>query len=62
MSANGFRQGEQITISGTTDTSFNGTVYVASVLSSFAFTAAQAGADTNSSGGTTYIDNHDRRV
>ena len=48
----GFRQGEQITIAGVANTSFNGTVYVATVPSATTFTANQAGADAVSGGGT----------
>jgi glucose/arabinose dehydrogenase len=51
-STHGFRQGEQLTISGVTDASFNGTVYVASVPSGTTFTAVQTGADATSGGGT----------
>ncbi|MCY1077294.1 PQQ-dependent sugar dehydrogenase [Archangium lansingense] len=48
----GFRKGEAITVAGVTDTSFNGTVYVASTPSADKWTAVQAGPDANSGGGT----------
>jgi len=50
--AHGFRQGEQLTIAGVGDTSFNGTLYVTSVPTPTTFTAAQAGTDATSGGGT----------
>lgn len=46
-----FRKGERLVISGVTDTSFNGTFYVASVPSPTTFTVAQAGQPDASSGG-----------
>jgi glucose/arabinose dehydrogenase len=48
----GFRQGEKITIAGVADSSFNGSVFVASVPNSTTFLAAQAGLDAVSGGGT----------
>src|SRR5262249_13818942 len=48
----GFRRGEKITISGVSNSSFNGDFYVASVPSSTTFTVAQNGADATSGGGT----------
>jgi glucose/arabinose dehydrogenase len=47
----GFRAGEKITVSGVTDPSFNTNVFVASVPSPTAFTAAQPGPDAVSGGG-----------
>jgi glucose/arabinose dehydrogenase len=48
----GFRQGEKITIAGVGDSSFNGSVFVTSVLSATTFTANQAGPNASSGGGT----------
>jgi glucose/arabinose dehydrogenase len=47
-----FRKGQKITVSGVTDASFNGNVYVASTPSATTWTAAQAGPDGTSGGGT----------
>lgn len=49
--AHGFRLGEKITISGVTDSSFDGALFVAGVPSTTTFTAPQAGADASSGGG-----------
>lgn len=51
-STHGFRQGENLTIEGVANPSFDGTVYVASVLSPTTFTADQTGPDATSGGGT----------
>lgn len=48
----GFRRGERLTVAGVTDASFNGAVYVASTPTATTFTAAQAGANASSGGGT----------
>ncbi|WP_224364945.1 PQQ-dependent sugar dehydrogenase [Hyalangium versicolor] len=48
----GFRKGEKITVTGVTDASFNGAVYVASTPSATTWTAVQAGPDAKSGGGT----------
>lgn len=53
----GFRKGEKINVSGVTDTSFNGTVYVASTPTATTWTAVQAGPDATSGGGTAVTDN-----
>ncbi|WP_224241264.1 PQQ-dependent sugar dehydrogenase [Hyalangium gracile] len=53
----GFRKGEKITVSGVTDASFNGDVYVASVPSPTTWTAAQAGPEATSGGGTAATQN-----
>lgn len=53
----GFRKGEKISVSGVTDTSFNGTVYVASTPTATTWTAVQAGSDATSGGGTAVTDN-----
>ncbi|MBA3708720.1 MAG: PQQ-dependent sugar dehydrogenase [Planctomycetes bacterium] len=50
--AHRFRRGGKVVITGVTDASFNGTVYVASVPSATTFTAAQAGANATSGSGT----------
>jgi hypothetical protein len=47
----GFRKGEQITISGVADASFNGSFYVDSVLLATTFTLRQPGPNATSSGG-----------
>ncbi|HYI00309.1 PQQ-dependent sugar dehydrogenase, partial [Hyalangium sp.] len=52
-----FRKGEKITVAGVTDASFNGTVYMASSLSDTQWTAAQAGPDAASGGGTAQTQN-----
>jgi len=52
----GFRKGEKINVAGVTDASFNGTVYVASTPSATTWTAAQAGPDATSGGGTAVTD------
>jgi uncharacterized protein (TIGR03382 family) len=52
-----FRKGEKITVAGVTDASFNGTVYMASSLSDTQWTAAQAGPDATSGGGTAQTEN-----
>ena len=43
---------DQVTIAGVTDTSFNGTFPIASIIDSLHFTYAQASADSTSTGGT----------
>ncbi len=48
----GFRQGEKITIALVADATFNGAVFVAGTPTATTFTAAQAGADATSGGGT----------
>jgi glucose/arabinose dehydrogenase len=48
----GFRRGELITVSGVSDASFNGDVFVASTPSATTFTAVQAGPDAASGNGT----------
>jgi MYXO-CTERM domain-containing protein len=48
----GFRKGQKITVSGVTDTSFNGAFYVVSTPDLRTWTAAQAGPDATSGGGT----------
>jgi glucose/arabinose dehydrogenase len=48
----GFRQGEKITISGVADPTFNGSVYVSSTPTATTFTAAQAGTNASSGGGS----------
>ncbi len=53
----GFRKGEMITVAGVGDASFNGNVYVASTPSSNTWTAAQAGPDSSSGGGTAATQN-----
>ncbi|HMI85599.1 MAG TPA: PQQ-dependent sugar dehydrogenase [Polyangiaceae bacterium] len=50
--AHGFRQGERIDVAGVTDATFDGAFYVASVLSTTTFTAAQSGPNAGSTGGT----------
>jgi len=50
--AHGFRQGEQINITGVADISFNGIFYVATTPNGTTFTAAQSGLDATSGGGT----------
>lgn len=50
--AHGFRRGQRITLAGLADASFNGAVFVQSTPSLTSFTAAQAGPDTATSGGT----------
>jgi len=52
-----FRKGERITVAGVGDASFNGAVYVASTPSDTTWTAAQAGPDAASGGGTAATDN-----
>ncbi|MBA2480072.1 MAG: PQQ-dependent sugar dehydrogenase [Planctomycetes bacterium] len=47
-----FRRGGMVVISGVTDGSFNGTVYVTGTPSATSFTAVQAGADATSGSGT----------
>jgi uncharacterized protein (TIGR03382 family) len=53
----GFRKGEKIVVSGVTDTSFNGTFYVASTPSATTWTAPQAGPDATSGGGSAVTQN-----
>ncbi|WNG25039.1 PQQ-dependent sugar dehydrogenase [Cystobacter fuscus] len=53
----GFRKGEKLTVSGVTDASFNGTVFVASTPSSTTWTAVQAGPDAASGGGQALTNN-----
>ena len=50
--ATGLLSTDQVTIAGVTDTSFNGTFPVASIIDSLNFTYSLALADTTSSGGT----------
>ncbi|HET9450886.1 MAG TPA: PQQ-dependent sugar dehydrogenase [Aggregicoccus sp.] len=50
--AHGFRQGERLRVEGVADASFDGTLYVASTPGPTTWTAAQAGPDAASSGGT----------
>ena len=52
-----FRQGEKITIAGVADVSFNGAVFVASTPTATTFTAAQAGPNATSGGGTAETQN-----
>ncbi|KFE71334.1 PQQ-dependent sugar dehydrogenase [Hyalangium minutum] len=52
-----FRKGEKITVSGVTNTGFNGTMYVASTPNATTWTAAQAGPDAMSGGGQAVTDN-----
>ena len=52
-----FRQGEKIAIAGVADASFNGAVFVASTPTATTFTAAQAGPDATSGGGTAQTQN-----
>ncbi|WP_084737162.1 PQQ-dependent sugar dehydrogenase [Cystobacter ferrugineus] len=54
--AHGFRKGEKLTVSGVTDASFDGTVYVASTPSATTWTAVQAGPDAASGGGQAVTD------
>ncbi|WP_375760930.1 PQQ-dependent sugar dehydrogenase [Corallococcus exercitus] len=54
LAAHGFRKGERLTLAGVTDTSFNGTFYVASAnnaAGTTTFTVAQPGLPDASSGG-----------
>ena len=56
----GFRQGEQITVAGVADNSFNGTFHVASAPadpSATTFTVAQMGPNVTSGGGTVTVPN-----
>jgi glucose/arabinose dehydrogenase len=55
--AHGFRKGEKITVAGVADASFNGDVYVSSTPSATTWTAAQAGPDATSGGGTARTQN-----
>jgi hypothetical protein len=55
--AHGFRQGEKIAIAGVPDASFNGSVFVAATPTATTFTAAQAGPDATSGGGTAQTQN-----
>jgi glucose/arabinose dehydrogenase len=52
-----FRKGEKITVAGVGDASFNGDVYVASTPTARTWTAAQAGPDATSGGGTAATQN-----
>ena len=53
----GFRQGEKITIAGVSNGSFNGTVYVGSVIDATAFTANQIATNATSGGGSATTQN-----
>ncbi|HZN54333.1 MAG TPA: PQQ-dependent sugar dehydrogenase, partial [Candidatus Polarisedimenticolaceae bacterium] len=53
----GFRQGAKITIAGVAHPSFNGAVFIASTPTATTFTAAQAGPDVTSGGGTAQTQN-----
>ncbi|MDY7226593.1 PQQ-dependent sugar dehydrogenase [Hyalangium rubrum] len=55
--AHGFRKGEKLTVAGVGNASFNRDFYVASIPSGTTWTAAQAGADATSGGGTAVTQN-----
>lgn len=48
----GYRKGENITVSGVTEATFNGQFYVASTPTTMSFTVAQSGPDVSSGNGT----------